>query len=108
MPPWRAPSRSAALHRLGQQGCFIGSEIWLRSRSRGRGENDREGGAMELRTTSPRKFIHTRPVNLCAQCGETIFLPEWSEYLDRLRVRHLWSCEACGYKFETLVSFPEP
>jgi hypothetical protein len=47
-------------------------------------------------------------MNLCAQCGETIFLPEWSEYLDRHRVRHLWECEACGYKFETLVSFPDP
>jgi hypothetical protein len=46
-------------------------------------------------------------MNHCAQCGETIFLPEWSEYLDRHRVRHLWECEACGYKFETLVSFPE-
>jgi len=33
--------------------------------------------------------------------------PEWSEYLDRHRVRHLWECEACGYKFETLVSFAE-
>ena len=65
------------------------------------------GSVMELRTASPRKYDHTRPVNLCAQCGETIFLPEWSEYLDRHRVRHLWECEACGYKFETLVSFPE-
>jgi len=46
-------------------------------------------------------------VNHCAQCGETIFLPEWSEYLARHRVRHLWECEACGYKFETLVSFAE-
>jgi ribosomal protein S27AE len=45
--------------------------------------------------------------NHCAQCGETIFLPEWSEYLARHRVRHLWECEACGYKFETLVSFAE-
>jgi DNA-directed RNA polymerase subunit RPC12/RpoP len=43
----------------------------------------------------------------CAQCGDIIFLPEWSEYLDRHRVRHLWECEACGYKFETLVSFAE-
>ena len=65
------------------------------------------GSVMELRTASPRKYDHTRPVNLCAQCGETIFLPEWSEYLDRHRVRHLWECEACGYKFETLISFPE-
>jgi len=68
---------------------------------------------MELRTASPRKttgfrkYSQTRLANLCAQCGETIFLPEWSEYLDRHRVRHLWECEACGYKFETLVSFPD-
>ena len=63
---------------------------------------------MELRTASPRKkYIQTRLLNHCAQCGETIFLPEWSEYLARHRVRHLWECEACGYKFETLVSFAE-
>jgi hypothetical protein len=65
------------------------------------------GNVMELRTASPRKHAQTRPVNHCAQCGETIFLPEWSEYMARHRVRHLWECEACGYKFETLVSFAE-
>jgi ribosomal protein S14 len=62
---------------------------------------------MELRTESPRKYVQTRLLNHCAQCGETIFLPEWSEYVDRHRVRHLWECEACGYKFETLVTFPD-
>jgi ribosomal protein S27AE len=65
------------------------------------------GSVMELRTESPRKHVQTRLLNNCAQCGETIFLPEWSEYLDRNRVRHLWECEACGYKFETLVTFPD-
>ena len=62
---------------------------------------------MQLRTASPRKEVYGRPQNHCAQCGDIIFLPEWSEYLDRHRVRHLWECEACGYKFETLVCFPE-
>jgi hypothetical protein len=68
---------------------------------------------MELKSTSsrtyrpPRTVNASRPVNECAQCRETIFLPEWSEYLDARRVRHLWECEACGYKFETLVCFPE-
>jgi ribosomal protein L37AE/L43A len=62
---------------------------------------------MELRARNRRSFDRMRPVNSCAQCGETIFLPEWSEYLNHRRVRHLWECEACGYKFETLVSFPE-
>ena len=72
---------------------------------------------MELKTTRSRDHgsarainarpeINARPINECAQCRETIFLPEWSEYLDARRVRHLWECEACGYKFETLVCFP--
>jgi ribosomal protein S27AE len=61
---------------------------------------------MELRTTSPRKLRYPQLANACAQCGETIFMPEWSEYTSEHRVRHLWECEACGYKFETLVCFP--
>ena len=76
---------------------------------------DREGGngraeeaSWSSETESPRKYVQTRVLNHCAQCGETMFLPEWSEYMDRQRVRHLWECEACGYKFETLVSFPDP
>jgi len=45
--------------------------------------------------------------NHCPRCGETIFLPEWSAYLDRHCVRHLWKCDACGDEFETLDVFPE-
>ena len=93
---------------LGQRSCFNDVASALPSRHREGGKKHGGGSVMELRTASPRKYVHTRPVNLCAQCGETVFLPEWSEYLDRHRVRHLWECEACGYKFETLVSFPEP
>lgn len=48
-----------------------------------------------------------RPTDCCDQCGEPMFLPEWSEYLSERRVRHLWSCEACGYRFETTVTFAE-
>ena len=46
----------------------------------------------------------TRPQNVCAQCGDHLFMPEWSEYVDERRVRHLWECEACGYAFETTAS----
>jgi len=42
---------------------------------------------------------------LCAQCGEDLYMPEWSEWLDNARVRHLWTCEACGYAFETTVRY---
>ena len=44
-----------------------------------------------------------RPMIECAQCGEQIFVPEWSEHVDDRRVRHLWQCEDCGYAFETTI-----
>lgn len=57
---------------------------------------------MQLRS-SLKPAIDARPITECAQCGSNIFAPEWSEYLDDRRVRHLWACETCGYAFETLV-----
>ena len=63
---------------------------------------------MELRPPSVRRFVRARPTVECAQCGERIYAADWSEYLDDLRVRHLWACEACGYTFETLVKFTAP
>ena len=61
---------------------------------------------MELRSPASRKFALARPIVDCAQCGERIFAPDWSEYLDDRKVRHLWACDACGYTFETTVRFP--
>ncbi|MEA2903059.1 MAG: hypothetical protein QOC56_1537 [Alphaproteobacteria bacterium] len=62
---------------------------------------------MELRPSRSRTYPDLRPTNFCAQCGETIFMPEWSEYHMTNRVRHVWACDACGYTYETVVSFPE-
>ena len=39
----------------------------------------------------------------CAQCGEELFAPEWSEHVNERCIRHLWTCDACGYQFETTV-----
>jgi transcription elongation factor Elf1 len=61
---------------------------------------------MELRTRS-RVSSYPRLSNTCAQCGEILLMPEWSEYLNERRVRHLWSCDGCGYRFETTVVFPD-
>jgi hypothetical protein len=60
---------------------------------------------MQLRTRNPLESVRPRPALECAQCGEQLYIPEWSEYLDDSRARHLWCCDACGYKFETLVRF---
>ena len=43
--------------------------------------------------------------NNCPQCSEALLAPEWSEYVTDRCVRHSWSCEACGYQFETAVYF---
>jgi len=44
----------------------------------------------------------------CAQCGADIIAPEWSEYLSNGRVRHVWTCEACGHGFEDSIYFAAP
>jgi len=49
------------------------------------------------------KFARSRPVIECAQCGDRLYVPEWTEYCDGGRIRHLWACEACGCSFETVV-----
>ena len=61
---------------------------------------------MKLQSQSKRSFRQSRPVAPCAQCGDTLFAPEWSEYLDDRHIRHLWSCDHCGYEFESEVVYP--
>jgi ribosomal protein S27AE len=63
---------------------------------------------MELRTRSRRLTSVPRFSNTCAQCGDALFMPEWSEYVSERQVRHLWVCDSCGYRFETIVGFSEP
>ena len=54
------------------------------------------------------RYTRPRPLTACGQCGDRIYMPEWSECLDAHRVRHAWKCEACGYAFETTVRFAAP
>jgi len=63
---------------------------------------------MELQSRKFASFLKSRPIAPCAQCGDPLFAPEWSEYVDDRRIRHLWSCDRCDYRFETLVCYPEP
>jgi ribosomal protein L37AE/L43A len=50
--------------------------------------------------------VKRKAANQCAQCGSLIIAPEWSEHLSERCVRHVWSCEMCGYQFESTVHFP--
>jgi hypothetical protein len=63
---------------------------------------------MKLRSQTVPTFHQSRPIVPCAQCGEALFAPEWSEYFDDRRIRHFWSCDACDYQFETMVCYPAP
>ncbi len=53
-----------------------------------------------------RSRLATYSKNTCPQCTGWLLAPDWSEYLDDRRVRHTWSCDSCGYQFETAVMFP--
>ncbi|HEV2624889.1 MAG TPA: hypothetical protein VGV62_07185 [Xanthobacteraceae bacterium] len=57
------------------------------------------------RTQAARKRLATYSKNHCPQCGEWLLAPDWSEYLNERCVRHTWSCQDCGYQFETAVFF---
>jgi rubredoxin len=50
--------------------------------------------------------LATYKSNNCPQCNASLLAPNWSEHLSERCVRHTWSCEACGYEFETAVFFP--
>ncbi len=62
---------------------------------------------MNLHTCGTAKTARHRAQIECTQCGEALFMPEWSELVDERRVRHLWECYACGYAFETTIRFAE-
>jgi len=42
----------------------------------------------------------------CAQCGEPLYAPAWSEPVSERCTRYLWNCEICGYQFETAAYLP--
>ena len=44
--------------------------------------------------------------NPCAQCGEPIAAPDWTEAGPR-RVSYLWHCQACDYRFEAVAFFAD-
>jgi hypothetical protein len=67
----------------------------------------REEGIMTLHSETRARLV-TYSKNSCPQCSEWLLAPDWSEYLNDHCVRHTWSCEACGYQFETAVYFPAP
>jgi len=44
--------------------------------------------------------------NPCAQCGQPIAFPEWTESTPG-RAAYLWHCYACDYRFEAVAFFDD-
>src|SRR6266496_4094254 len=112
-----SPRPAELAHRVGGSFCVLQQcspnfcldsvkQIWSMPQKPGtlfigRG-GTREVSPMRLSTAMP---IETRPryFTPCAQCGDALLAPEWSEHVNERCVRHLWTCETCGYQFETTV-----
>jgi hypothetical protein len=62
---------------------------------------------MKLQSTLRSPSGRTRPCALTCfpNCLETQIAPLASEYVGEGRVRHFWSCDGCGRKFQTLIEF---
>jgi hypothetical protein len=39
----------------------------------------------------------------CPSCWEILLGPEAAEYVGARQIRHTWSCDACGHKFESVI-----
>ena len=42
----------------------------------------------------------------CPKCNDLQLAPTASEFVSKGKVRHYWSCEACGHEFSTSVKLP--
>jgi ribosomal protein L37AE/L43A len=45
------------------------------------------------------------PLHLCPNCAAYIIAATWSERVSERCVRNVWSCESCGFEFETSAYF---
>jgi len=61
-----------------------------------------------LDNSAARERLTTFDRNICPQCSGWLLAPDWSEHINERSVRHNWSCDACGYGFETTVIFAAP
>jgi C4-type Zn-finger protein len=63
---------------------------------------------MTFHAAMAMKFIHEeyfgRPS--CPKCSEVMMTPEYSECFTHV-IRHFWTCDACDYRFESLMTFDE-
>ena len=62
---------------------------------------------MSLNVAVPMSYVHERYFGRpsCAKCGELVMAPESSKHVSGYCIRHMWACDGCDYRFETLIRF---
>lgn len=46
------------------------------------------------------------PMHVCPNCSSYVIAAIWSERVNERCIRNVWSCDACGYEYETSAYFP--
>jgi transposase-like protein len=44
----------------------------------------------------------------CPHCGDSLLAADASQFISEGRVRHYWTCDACGSQFHTAVAMAAP
>ena len=60
---------------------------------------------MKLQDWRAPQSVSQHQFRYCEQCDSLLSEPEWSEQVSQRCIKHLWSCDACGYQFEQSVYF---
>jgi transposase-like protein len=58
---------------------------------------------MNIQTVYPIPRVSKPSRPNCPQCGSTLLIAEQSAFSLDGRIRHSWSCDACGQEFTTSV-----
>ena len=60
---------------------------------------------LDERTTRVERFVRAQRFgrSFCPRCKDMLLAPTVSEYVKETLVRHLWSCDMCGYEFQSAV-----
>jgi hypothetical protein len=69
-------------------------------RQEGTAEEDCMNGQAEAHVTTGAARL---ALPACPKCNDPQFAPAASEFVSKGKVRHFWSCEACGHEFSTSV-----
>jgi ribosomal protein L37AE/L43A len=91
--------------RIGQHYCF--DHLWLADILHLRVMGTDGGSPMDgLQQLSSANAATGKPLHLCPNCSAYIIAAIWSGSVSERCVRNVWSCEACGFEFETAAYLP--